>query len=306
MSRLLPPLVFCCALAARAVPGDCIPAAHDPITAHDLAAALPEFAKLAPDTPVAPAPGPGVRRVFRHLELLSFARTHSLQLDSDTDLCFELPMETLDQNRMLEAMHAALPFPDTRIEVVDTSLYPVPRGRVEFRREDLGAAALPNSPAPVVWRGNVVYGANQRFTIWARVRVTARVDRLVATETIPRGSLVSANSVRMESGRAFPISGDTASSVDQVAGRVAMRVIEAGSEVHLSQLERPQDVKRGDTVEVEVHSGAARLAFTGKSEADGRVGDTIAVRNPRSNKTFQARVAGKDKALVDADLPEGN
>lgn len=306
MRPLLPPLFLCSALAARAVPGACLSAWHDPITARDLAAALPAFARLAPGTPIAAAPGPGVRRVFRPLELNSIARNHRLELNATEELCFELPLEPLDPARVLEAMQAALPYPDPRIEIVETSLYPVPSGRVEFRREDLGAPALPGSPAPVTWRGNIVYGANQRFAIWAHVVVSARVTRLVAATAIAAGSVIEASQVRIESSRGFPAWADLAISVDQVAGRVATRNIDAGADIHLSQIDRPKDVKRGDTVAIEVHSGAARLAFTAKSESDGRVGDLIAVRNPRSNKIFQARVDGKDKAFVDAGGSQGN
>ena len=306
MRQLPQSAVFCFALAARALADGCLPAEHDPITARDLAAALPAFARLAPDTPVATAPGPGVRRVFRSIELISFARNHALPLDTAPDLCFELLMETLERDRVLEAMLAALPFPETRIEIVETSLYRVPRGRLEFRREDLGAPALPDSQVPVTWRGNVVYGANQRFAVWAHVLITARLTRLVAVEAIRRGSTVTGNQIRLETYRGFPNLGDTATSIDQVAGRMATRVIDAGATIRLSHVDRPLDVKRGDTVEVQVKSGAAHLALTGKSESDGRIGDTIAIRNLHSNKIFQARVDGKDKAFVEAAVFQGN
>lgn len=306
MMRYLPPLVLGCVLAARALSGGCLPAEHDPITAGDLAAAVPAFVRIAPGTPMAAAPGPGVRRVFRPLELRALARNHSIELDSAPEICFELPMEPLDRAQVLAAMQAALPFPETRIEIAEISQYPVPRGRVEFRRDDLGAPARPDSPAPVTWRGNIVYGANQSFAIWAHVVVTARMTRLVAVEPIPRGTVIAANQVRAESGRIFPVAGDAATSPSQVVGRMAVRSIDAGAAIHLSQVERPRDVKRGDTVEIEVRSGATRLALTGRSESDGRIGDTISVRNLRSNKTFQARVEGKDKALVDAGASQEN
>ncbi|HLK49889.1 MAG TPA: flagellar basal body P-ring formation chaperone FlgA [Bryobacteraceae bacterium] len=306
MRRVLPPLLLLFGLTARAAPNGCLPAEHDPITAREVAAALPGFARIDPDTPIAAAPGPGVRRVIRPLELISIARNHAVQLDAPEELCFELPMMALDRSRVLDAMRAALPFPETRIEITETSLYPVPRGRIEFRREDLGAPALANAPTPVIWRGNVVYGSNQRFAIWAHVIVTARLTRLIATEPIRRGSLIGANQVRPESTRGFPVSTDLASSLDQVVGRVATRPIAAGAEIRVSSVERPQDVRRGDIVEIEVRSGAAHVALTAKSESDGRIGDPIAVRNLRSNKIFQARVEGKDRAFVDAALPEGN
>ena len=294
------------ALAAEAAPNACLRADHDPLTAGDLAAVAPVFGRLSPESPIASAPGPGVRRVFRSLELMSIARNHGLALDSAEDVCFELPMEALDRARVLEAMQAALPFSETRIEIVETSLYPVPRGRVEFRREDLGAPALPSSAAPVAWRGNILYAGNQRFAIWAHVVVSARLTRLVAAEPIKRGSLIAADQVRVESTRGFPGAGDLATSIDQVAGHIAIRAIDAGAEIRLSHVDRPPDVKRGDTVEIEVRSGNARLALTGKAESDGRAGDSIAVRNLRSNKIFQARVEGKDRAFVDAAVFQGN
>lgn len=296
MSRSLPLVLL---LAHPALVMACASVEHDPIRARDLAQFVPVFGRLAPDTPIAAAPGPGVRRVFHSLELVSLARGYSLDLAGAEDVCFEWPMEVPDRARILEAMQSALPDSGTRIELLEISRYPAPRGRLEFHREDLGAPARPDAPSPVTWRGNVVYGGNQRFAIWARVRITASVSHLVAAETIREGTPIAPGQLRVESGDAFPLSGDTASRVEQVAGRIALRNIPAGSEIHLSQLKQPPDIKRGDVVTVEVLSGSARLAFTGKSESDGRQGETISVRNPRSNKIFQARVDGKDRALVD-------
>jgi flagella basal body P-ring formation protein FlgA len=301
MSRFLPLVLL---LARPALLSACAPIEHDPITAGDLAAFLPVFGKVAPDTPIAAAPGAGVRRIFHPIELISLARNYSLDLATTEDLCFEWPMEVPDRNRMLDAMRSAFPDPGTRIEVLETSRYPAPRGSFEFRREDLGAPALPNSTTPVTWRGHIVYGANQRFSIWARVRVTALMAHVIAAVPIRQGMSISSGQLRVESGNAFPLAGDTASRIDQVAGRVALRNISAGSEIHLSQIQEAPDVKRGEVVSVEVLSGAARLAFTGRSESDGRKGETISVRNPRSNKVFQARVDGKDRALVDLRIPD--
>jgi flagella basal body P-ring formation protein FlgA len=59
-------------------------------------------------------------------------------------------------------------------------------------------------------------------------------------------------------------------------------------------------------VEVEVRSGAAHLAFTGKAESTGRSGDTVVIRNLSSNKVFQARIEGKGKAFLDAGRALGN
>jgi len=297
--------VLGCVLLACRLPA-CTAVDHDPITAGDLAAALPAFARLPADAPIVPAPAPGVRRTLRSFELASLARNYSLDLASTPELCFEWPMESLHPDRLLDAMRSALPYPQTTIEILRTSLQPVPRGRIEFRREDLGTPASPAVRAAVVWRGSVVYGANRRFSIWARVLVSSRLPRIVATQTLPRGKIVTPAEVRLEFADAFPGPGDAARSLDQVSGRVSLRTIDAGTEIHLSQLVIPAEINRGDLVEVEVRSGATRLVFAARSESQGRSGQTIALRNLSSNKVFQARVDGKGKAFLDAGAVHGN
>jgi flagella basal body P-ring formation protein FlgA len=284
----------------------CLAVEGDRIVAADLAAPLPAFSQLAPETPVALAPLPGVRKVFRWFELASLAKRYGLDAGSPSDLCFERRMETLDREKVQAEMRRALGLEDARIEIVETSQDPVPRGRLEFRREDLGRPALPSSPTPVTWRGAVVYGANHRFSIWARVTISARLSRVVAVENLKSGEPIDAAQLRVDTVEGFPVVGEAAQSVEQVAGRALSRDVAAGSEIRVAQLVPAPDVSRGEMVDVEVRSGAARLLLTGKAQSAGRSGDMIAIRNMTSNKLFQARIVGKGKALLDAGRAHGN
>jgi len=121
----------------------CVEVEGDRILARDFAVSLPGFGGLSPETAIAPAPQPGVHRFFRPFELAALAHRYSIEIDPDAGVCFERQAEMLDRNRVLEAMRLALPLPDLRIEIVETSLYPVPRGRLEFRRESLATPASP-------------------------------------------------------------------------------------------------------------------------------------------------------------------
>ncbi len=284
----------------------CVEVEGDRILARDFAVSLPGFGRLSPETPLAPAPLPGARRFFRPFEMASLAQRYSVEIDPDAALCFERQTEMLDRDRVLEAMRLALPLAGLEIEIVETSLYPVPRGRLEFRRESLGTPASPSARIPVEWRGNVIYGDNRSFGVWARVLISAPMPRVVAAETLKKGEPIGASQVRVETADRFPIAGDVAQTIDQVVGRAPTRVVALGTEIHLGQLMVPPDVNRGEMVEVEVRSGAARLAFTGKAESAGRSGDTIVIRNLSSNKVFQARVEGKGKAFLDAGRAFGN
>ena len=275
------------------------------ILARDLAAAIPVFNSLAPQLPVAFAPLPGSQRIMRASELVSLARRNSIEFATLEDLCFEWPMQPLERAAVMEEMRRSLgaDAPDAAIEILELSRYPAPRGRIEFPRDRLGAPAAAGGRLPVLWRGNVVYGDARQFAIWARVTVTATLVRVVAVESLRAGQLVEPGQLRLETSLGFPMPVKLAGSIGQVAGRLLLRPVPAGSPIHLDQLAAPFDVSRGDVVDVEVRSGAARLSFTGRAEADGRSGDMVAIRNESSKRLFQARVNGKGKALVIARVP---
>jgi len=279
----------------------CVPVEGDQILAGELAVAVPAFAAIPPQTPIALAPAPAVRRVFRSFEIESLAKRYSVPLGVASDICFERPTEALDRSSVLEAMRLALTIPDANIEIVEISQFPVPRGRLEFRREGLGLPASPTSRTPVTWHGDVLFGDKHRFTVWARVVVTAQMRYVVAAGNLKRGEPITVSQVREESTERFPLLGDLAQHVDQVVGSLPLRDIPDGQGIHLPLLARPLDVSRGEMVEVEVRWGATRLTFTAKAESSGRTGDTIAIRNLTSSRVFQARVNGKKRALLETD-----
>ena len=245
---------------------------------------------------------------MRVSELVSLGRRNSIELPAVGDLCFEWPMGPLEQAAVMQAMRTALKpeadAPEATIEIVELSRTPVPRGRIEFPRDRLGTPAAAGARAPVVWRGNVVYGEGHRFAIWARVTVTVRIVQVVAAESLRAGEVVELRQLRLETTQGFPLSAKIASSVEQVAGRLPLRPVPAGSAIHLDQLRAPFDISRGDVVAVEVRSGATRLSFSGKAETSGRSGDVVSIRNESNNRLFQARVDGKGKALVVTRVPQ--
>jgi flagella basal body P-ring formation protein FlgA len=194
-------------------------------------------------------------------------------------------------------MQSALAIADANIEIAETSLYAVPRGRLEFSRERLGAPASSEQRSPVLWPGDVVYGSGLRFAIWARVRITASCTRLVAVENLRSGQPIDARAVTRKTEKCFPRGGN-AVAPDEVEGMLPLHPVAAGQEVRLDQLAPPNDVNRGEMVAVEVRIGAAHLSFTGRAESAGRAGDRVSIRNLQSNRVFQAQVSGKGKALV--------
>lgn len=270
------------------------------ITAKDLARALPPFASIPANTPLAQSPLPGSVRVFPQSELQSIAKRFSVHLDSGPDICFRIFTASLTREQVMPALRQSLGIPEATIDITELSTMPVPRGRVEFPLDRLATPASPDRRSPVLWRGEVVSADDRRFAIWARVWITAPAERIVALENLRQGVPILSSQVRREVRESFPAAGKADTTLDQVIGLMPLHAVSAGSEVNPENLVRPNDVNKGDLVRVEVRIGAARLALNGRAEATGRIGDFIAVLNPESSRTFQARVAGKDSVVVES------
>jgi flagella basal body P-ring formation protein FlgA len=281
---------------APALEPACTPVEGDRILGQHLAEALPAFRTLPPETLLGSTPPPGARRTFHAPELESIAQRYAIQLDAPSEVCFEWPMETLGRDRFLAAMQASLQTSEAQIEIAETSTLPVPRGRLEFPRDMLGKPASPAQKDPVLWRGRVVYG-DHLYPVWARVWVKAPCDRFIAVEALKPGQAIDSRQVRAERGECFPSAQAPLSPV----GLVPSRGIAAGAEIQPGFVAPPNDVNRGDAVQVEVRGGAVRLAFTAKAESGGRNGDFVAIRNPSSNRLFQARIEGKDAVVVQTE-----
>ena len=280
------------ALASFALAGClAVGAGSDYILAKDLAPAFPALADLAPDTPLAPAPFPGVSRVFRVAELLRLAARLAVQPAPENDICVLRPVGVLDDARIRDAMKKELP--EARIEILEFSRQPAPEGTLEFP-----VTGLQQGPAGGYWHGFVPFGLNHRFAVWAKVKVLVMAARVVAAEELKPGLALDAGRFRMEM-REEPRTADKfAASIEEVTGRVARRTIPAGAAIRMLWLEAPHDIVRGETVRVEVSSGGAHLEFEALAQASGSAGETIRILNPDSKKLFPARVEGKGRVSV--------
>jgi flagella basal body P-ring formation protein FlgA len=276
----------------------CVAVNGDQILGGDLSDAVPAFRVIPPDTRIAPAPTPGGTRNFSQAELASLgARFGIPAVLLSRGICFRVPAASLNRDAVIAAMRRTFPSLDTRIELADVSSEPAPPGVIHFPLEGLVRPALAESPA--LWRGEVVAGS-RHFNVWAHARISTPLTRLIATEDLKPGQALQSHQIRTEIVDGFPVVGKVVQpTAIAITGMTPLRSIATGSEIRPENLVHPFDVLRGDLVQVEVRLGKARLSMRGRAEAAGRVGEMIAVRNPESNKLFQARVEGKGFVLVD-------
>ena len=208
------------------------------------------------------------------------------------------PVSPLQGERLLEAMRRE--WPEAHIELLEFSRQPAPEGEIHFPRTSLHSVPTATA-AGTLWTGWVQYGAAQRFSIWARVKVAIPVKRLVAVRELAAGRAIEAQDVQLAERDENPglTPGLYATDPEQVVGKWPRQAIRAGETVRRGDLEEPKVVLRGDNVKVMVWNGGAKLELDGVAEGSGAVGETVLVRNPDSQRRFPARVEAKGRVTVD-------
>src|ERR1035438_2628208 len=165
-------LLCCIARFAPAQQPACHPVGGPQIHAKDMAGVLHAFGKIPPETVLAASPLPGSSRIFHRSELYSIAQQYSVPTDDLADVCFAWQMQPLPLDRVLDAMRASLQLASASIEIVEMPLKPAPVGPLAFPLDQLHPPAAGDQSVAVLWRGEVILADNQRYPIWARVRVS--------------------------------------------------------------------------------------------------------------------------------------
>jgi flagella basal body P-ring formation protein FlgA len=279
-------------------PQGCQHIAGEWILGADLARALPAFRALPREVSLGYAPAPGTSRVFLYPELKRIGTQYGILAPEDARACFEWSTQPLNQDAVRAAILQSIGRPGARVDVVAMSPAPAPEGKLEFPLAGLSVSGAVDPATPVLWRGHVVYAGKRRFAVWATVRVAATMTRVVAVEPLTPAKAVEKHQVRLETYDEFPLPNGVARNVDQVIGRTPRRAIRANRPVMLTDLAESYQVQRGERVAVTVISGAAQVELEALAETSGGQGDVVTLRNPGSGKSFQARVEGKDRALV--------
>jgi len=278
----------------------CFPVAGPRILARDLALADSRFSALPSTLAVGFAPDPGGKRIYTTAELERIGRANGVKLENPADICFELPMRHVREEDAEAAMRRSLPAA-AELRIIELAQSDVPAGQLEFPLEGLEPAP-PSAPGaqpwPQLWRGYVKYADTRRAPFWARVSILVNYTAVIASRDLPLNAVVDAALLHIESRTGALTREKVASRIEEVSGRLVKRAVGAGSPIPLSSLTDLPAVRRGDSVQVDVESGAAHLRFTAVAESTANEGDTIELRNPLSGKTFRAKLDHGPRVLL--------
>ncbi|MBV8866428.1 MAG: flagellar basal body P-ring formation protein FlgA [Acidobacteriaceae bacterium] len=266
----------------------------DWIYGRDLAAAVPTLSAIAPDAQIGRSPLPGQQRVFRAGDLNRIALTNHISVEIVEDVCFAWELALPDRKQMQAAMAKSLANRNPSIEIVDSILPPTPAGEMVFPLSGLSMGSEQAS----IWRGYIRYAETRKLEVWTRVVVTVKENHVVAAADLRPGDSLRTEQLRLENYRGPVRRERYLIDPAQAAGMRLRCPLKAGAALTEDMLEAPQDINRGDLVNAIVQTGGARIEVQGVAESDGRKGQVISVRNPRSGRSFHARIEEKGTVVV--------
>ncbi|MFT2091444.1 flagellar basal body P-ring formation chaperone FlgA [Paraglaciecola sp. 2405UD69-4] len=137
--------------------------------------------------------------------------------------------------------------------------------------------------------------ASNGWYIFMVIKALQTQPVVVISSAVSPGTILTRNNVSTVDMDVKRLRSTTFSSVEEVIGARIKRRVTAGRPVS------PQNlcfVCKGDNVVISAGSKSMRVKTSGIAMEDGKVGDTIQVRNSRSNKRIQAKVTSTGQVEV--------
>lgn len=294
-------------LSSPAAAADCVAVAGESVHASDIAARLPAFAGLDPDTVLLAAPVAGGRRVLTPADIARLMARAGIAASVGAapggPVCLVREAHLLTGEEILASMRNALPA-DAEVELVEFSRYGVPRGSMHFDRNGITAAprsALVHQPA--LWRGVIKSERGRTTPIWARVRLFQNAEVLVVKRDLAPGAVIEPQDLALERQRIPGLAGHRGEQAGQFEGRTPRRLIRSGERITLALTVPAPEVRLGQQVQVEVRQGGVRLALAARAESAGRTGGRVWLRASSNGKRFPARVTGPGQVEIERSEP---
>ena len=170
----------------------------------------------------------------------------------------------------------------------------LPKGRLSYR-------VIPSAfPLYRSRSFNITFSIDGRVekNLAVRGNLNARAPVVVATSDIPRGTLLSADDIRVVTKDLNKLR-DPCFEPHQLLGQKVKRSLRKGAPIEKSMVDFPPLVKRGEIITVAAISGGLKITATGIAKSNGQEGDTIRVKNSGSGKEILCKVIGPGLVAVE-------
>ena len=158
--------------------------------------------------------------------------------------------------------------------------------------------SLSRSLGTVQWDAQLMEGTKVVARQMVMAKVTRRQTVVTATGTIGRGDIIAAKDLKEEEVWMDCKLPTLAAKISDVAGLEALRPITAGSQLDTRDVKAAEMAGRGDAVTVYAVSGNLVIKGTARAMENGKLHDSIRVRNDATSDTYQVTLIGKRVATV--------
>lgn len=161
------------------------------------------------------------------------------------------------------------------------------------------SASLENSDPPIGrLTVRVRCTGSAPWSIFVPAQVSLYREVLVTRHPIKRNSLLKAEDLMLAERDISLLGQGYLLEIEQAAGALSIRAMNAGQPVQPNQIRIPPMIKRGDRVVISAISGPISVRMPGEALSDGGQGEQIRVRNLRSQRIVHARVTAPGQVEV--------
>lgn len=151
-------------------------------------------------------------------------------------------------------------------------------------------------------RFTVMVSAGEGINATEKIRLSGRAYRVaevpVLAGRVLRGDIIKSADVKWVRMRADRVQGDTLLQMDDLIGMTPKRGIRAGAPIRVTDVQRPQLVKKNDLVTIVHHVPNMILTAQGKALQNGADGDVIQIKNSQSTQVIEAEIIGPGRVAV--------
>ncbi|HEY2032320.1 MAG TPA: flagellar basal body P-ring formation chaperone FlgA [Rhizomicrobium sp.] len=130
------------------------------------------------------------------------------------------------------------------------------------------------------------------FANMALANGVADMRIVVPAHSIPRGTTISDADLSYQTVDASSVQAGIVTSMNDLDGMEARRVLRAGEPVRPDDVRRPILVTKGSMVTMNFVAPGITLTATGKAMSEGGMGETVTVVNPISYRQISCTVTG--------------
>lgn len=186
----------------------------------------------------------------------------------------------------LQESSARLPHVDLQLE---SASYPrsftIPKGQTEYQLIPSKPGIIGSSRITLMTRVDGQLVSNQSI----RVQLEAMGKVAVAAEALRRGTILGADDIVLRYQDISRLE-QPLFDIAEAVGKKLKRSVRLGDPIERHQVEFPALVKRGEQVMIRASGAGMVLTAAGEARQDGRIGETIQVRNSNSRKEILCQV----------------